>query len=110
MTLLQWLHQLLKLNLGKGYYSYSNFKDAPGIRSDASKNDRYTVGGWVSQCGCYDIWHYGTNAAKNIIDYLEGDVVTECARQMAHKWNGCKVPFGIDNKAFQQSATKGRSS
>ena len=102
--------RLLQLNLGRGHYSYDLFKEAPGIRSDASKNDRYTGGGWVSQCGRYDLWRYGTRASKNMIDYLEGDVVTECTRQMAPLWKGCKVPFGVDNKAFQLSATKGRSS
>uniref|UniRef100_A0A7S0Q500 Uncharacterized protein n=1 Tax=Coccolithus braarudii TaxID=221442 RepID=A0A7S0Q500_9EUKA len=49
-------------------------------------------------------------ASKKMIDYLEGDVVTECTKQMAHKWEGCRVPFGVDNKAFQLSAAKGRSS
>jgi len=101
--------RLLQLNLGRGFYSYTLFKEAPGVRSDASKSDRYAGGGWVSQCGRYDFWKYGTNASKRMIDYLEGDVVGECARQMGHLWKGCKVPFGVDNSAFQQSASKGRS-
>ena len=101
--------RLLQLNLGRGFYSYTLFKEAPGVRSDASKSDRYAGGGWVSPCGRYDLWKYGTNASKRMIDYLEGNVVAECVRQMGHLWKGCKVPFGIDNSAFQQSASKGRS-
>ena len=36
-----WLHKLLSLNMGRGYYSYSNFHRAPEVRSDASKSNGY---------------------------------------------------------------------
>ena len=64
---------------------------------------------FISQYDRYDVWRYGTNAANNLIDYLEGDVVTQCTHQMAHLWRGCRVPSEVDNKAFQPSASKGRS-
>ena len=104
------VQKLLQMNLGRGYYSYANFRRAPEVQSDASKSQGYTGGGWVSACGCYDLWTYGSRAARKAIDFLEGDVVTACTRSMAHKWRQCVVPFGVDNMAFQRSAAKGRSS
>ena len=104
------VQKLLQINLGRGYYSYANFRRAPEVQSDASKSRGYTGGGWVSACGCYDLWTYGSRAARKTIDFLEGDVVTACTRAMAHKWSQCVVPFGVDNMAFQKSAAKGRSS
>ena len=101
--------RLLHLNLGRGFYSYSGFKEAPEVRSDACRNWRFAGGGWASRCGRYNFWQYGARALKKPIDFLEGDTAVLCARQMGHLWKHCIVPFGIDNSAFQQSAAKGRS-
>ena len=103
------MHYLLGLNMGKGYFSYSLFGAGPEVRSDASKSGRFAGGGWVSQCGRYDFFSYGSRASRHLIDYLEGDVVTACAASMGHLWRGLRIPFGVDNMAFEASAVKGRS-
>ena len=103
------VHDLLELNLGRGYYSYAGFGTAPEILSDASKSKAYTGGGWVSRDGSYDFFRYGTSAARHPIDELEGDTVLRALQAKAVDWRGCQVPFGIDNSAFQLSAAKGRS-
>eukprot|EP00966_Prymnesium_polylepis_P057842 1339679-Prymnesium_polylepis.1 len=46
---MMWLHRLLRLNLGRGFYTYKHFPEAPEVRSDASKSSRYAGGGWVSK-------------------------------------------------------------
>ena len=38
--------------------------------TDASKQARYTGGGWVSACGAYDYFKYGSRAARHPIDFL----------------------------------------
>ena len=103
------VHDLLVMNVGRGYYSYSGFSSAPDILSDASKSRAYTGGGWVSRDGSYDYFKYGTSAARCPIDELEGDTVLRALEVKAAEWKGCQVPFGIDNSAFQLSAVKGRS-
>ena len=100
----------LTLNLGRGYYSYEGFRRAPEVRSDASKSKTLVAGGFVSACGAYCWWRYGTAAKRKLIDYLEGDTVVEAVRRMCVRWRQCVVPFGVDNSAFQRSAAKGRSS
>jgi hypothetical protein len=104
-----WLHKLLSLNMGRGYYSYSNFHRAPEVRSDASKSNGYAGGGWVSQCGRYSLFKYGSRAARQPIDFLEGDTVVDCVSKMGKYWIHCIVPFGIDNSSFQLSLRKSRS-
>ena len=101
--------ELLQLNMGRGYYSYANLRRAPLVLSDASKSKAYTGGGFVSQCGRYGYWRYGTSAARKPIDYLEGDTVVHTAELIGDSWRGCLVPFGVDNQAFQLSAVKGWS-
>ncbi len=103
------IHRLLKLNLGRGYYSYEGFKQAPPILSDASKSQRFAGGGYVSQCGRHRWWSYGASARRKPIDWLEGDTVVVAAEDMSEQWRGCKVPFGVDNMSFEKSAAKGRS-
>ena len=103
------VHALLSANLGRGYYSYAHFRPAPPVWTDASKQARYTGGGWVSACGAYDYFKYGSRAARQPIDFLEGDTVVACVERLAHKWRGCMVQFFIDNAAFMQSGAKGRS-
>ena len=77
--------------------------------TDASKQARYSGGGWVSACGAYDWFKYGSRAARRPIDFLEGDTVVACVERLAHKWRGCVVQFFIDNSSFQKSGAKGRS-
>ena len=103
------VHALLSANLGRGHYSYAHFRPAPSVWTDASKQARYTGGGWVSACGAFDYFKYGSRAARQPIDFLEGDTVVACVERLAHKWRGCVVQFFIDNSAFMQSGAKGRS-
>jgi len=79
------------------------------VWTDASKQARYSGGGWVSACGAYDWFKYGSRAARRPIDFLEGDTVVACVERLAHKWRGCVVQFFIDNSSFQKSGAKGRS-
>ena len=76
--------QLIKAAMGRGYYSYANFRSAPPVWTDASKSKAYTGGGFVSACGRYDFWQYGAKAQRKFIDYLEGDTVT-----VASAWRTC---------------------
>ena len=101
--------QMLKAAMGRGYYSLANFRTAPSVWTDASKSKAYTGGGFVSACGRYDLWRYGSRAARKLIDYLEGDTVVVACQRLAHLWKGCVVYIYCDNKAFQQSGVKGRS-
>eukprot|EP00966_Prymnesium_polylepis_P256416 5923729-Prymnesium_polylepis.1 len=43
---MMWLRRLLRPNLGRGFYTYKHFPEAPLVRSDASKSSRYAGGGW----------------------------------------------------------------
>ena len=103
------VHDLLQLNLGKGYYSYDLFRRIGGMLSDASKSRRYTGGGWATSDGEADYFKYGSSASRHPIDELEGDTVLKGLIHNAPKWRRCIVPSGIDNSAFEQSAEKGRS-
>ena len=106
---MRWVRYLLQLNAGMGHYSLALFAMAPAVVSDASRQSSYTGGGYVSQCGMYNFWRYGSRAARQLIDYLEGDTVTVTCREMAHSWWRKIVPFGIDNMVFERSAARGRS-
>ena len=103
------IHDLLHLNLGRGYFSYDQFGRAPTVWTDASKQARYAGGGYVSSCGAYRWWRYGSSAARQPIDFLEGDAVVLCAEDLGPGWFRCVVPIFLDNTAFERSATKGRS-
>ena len=103
------VRDLLALNLGKGFYSFANFEWGPEVRTDASKSARKGGGGYVSNCGRYSFWHYGSRALRKLIDYLEGDTVVQALRELGHLWRGRVVVFKVDNSAFQKSARKGRS-
>ena len=105
----KFLNHLLSINLGKGFYSFANFEAAPECRSDASKSRHYTGGGWLSKCGRYALFEFGSKASREPIDYLEGDTVLHMVEALGHRWGRCRVPIGIDNSAFQQSLGKGRS-
>ena len=101
--------ELLHLNLGKGFYSYTNFLWGPEVATDASRSKSYTGGGFICRDGVYDFWRYGSRASRKLIDFLEGDTVVETVRRMASRWRGCMVKFYIDNMVFEQSGKKGRS-
>ena len=101
--------ELLRLNLGKGYYSFKDFVVGPAVATDASRSRSYTGGGWFSFCGLYDFWVYGSRAARQRIDYLEGDVIVVAVKRMARNWFGKRIPFFIDNLVFEKSGEAGRS-
>ena len=103
------IHDLLQLNMGKGYFSYDQFGRAPAVWTDASKSARYTGGGYVSACGAYRWWRYGSSASRQPIDFLEGDAVVLCTEDLGPGWYRCVVPIYLDNTSFERSATKGRS-
>jgi hypothetical protein len=105
----RWLHRLLQLNMGKGFYSLANFGHAPECRTDASKSNGYAGGGWVSKCGRYSFFQYGSRAARHLIDHLEGDTVVDCVLSMMGHWKNKVVRLGIDSMAFQRSLAKFRS-
>ena len=103
------VHDLLGLNLGKGYFSYDQFDRAPPVWTDASKSRRYAGGGYVSACGAYRFWHYGSSAARKPIDFLEGDAVVVAVQDLGPGWRHCVVPIYLDNTSFERSAVKGWS-
>ena len=100
---------ILRLNLGRGYYTHSSFAKGETVKSDASKKSSCTGGGWFTSTGRYDWWLYGKAAARKPIDFLEGDTVVSAVESRGHAWFKQWIPFGIDNQAFQKSAIKGWS-
>ena len=100
---------MLERAMGRGFYSYANHKRAPPVWTDASKSGKYAGGGFLSACGRYDFWKYGSRAGRKLIDVLEGDTVVVACHRLARYWWGCIVTIFCDNKAFQQSGAKGRS-
>ena len=60
----RFLRFLLDLNLGRGFYSLDQFGRAPEVRTDSSKSKDYTGGGWVSACGRYSLFKYGSRASR----------------------------------------------
>ena len=52
---------------------------------------------------------YGSRAARQAIDFLEGDVVVVTVRRLAHLWYGMRIPFFVDNMVFEKSGEAGRS-
>ena len=102
-------YELLRLNMGKGFYSYVGFRRIGGMLSDASKSRHFSGGGWLVSDGECDHFKYGTSASRHPIDELQGDTVLRGLSHNAHKWYKCLVPVGIDNSAFERSLAKGRS-
>ena len=100
---------LLSQNMGRGFFSHAHFGRAPRVATDASRSPRYTGGGYLSMCGRFSWWRYGSSASRHPIDTLEGDTVLKAARDLGRFWRGKVVPFSIDNQAFQRSAVKGWS-
>lgn len=103
------VHDLLQLNMGKGYYRYDLFALGPTCLSDASKSRGYTGGGYVCSDGFYDFFKYSGSAARKPIDFLEGDVVRRCCAERCAQWKNMLIDFGIDSQAFERSAEAGRS-
>ena len=101
--------ELLQLNLGQGYYAFTNFLWGPEVATDASRSRSYTGGGFISRDGVYDFWRYGSRASRKLIDFLEGDTVVETVHRMASRWRGYMVKFFIDNMVFEKSGEKGRA-
>ena len=77
--------------------------------TDASKESRFAGGGFISADGFYDFWEYGSADRHKHIHTLEGDAVLRAARALAPLRSSKRVPFFIDNSAFQLSFKKGRS-
>ena len=105
------IHDLLSLNMGRGYYSYSGFSTACDHRSDACKQSSFAGGGWCAADGDHDWFVYGSRAARHLIDELEGDTMVRCieTRSADGSLYMCQVPFGLDNSSFQKSEAKSRS-
>jgi hypothetical protein len=102
---------LIEQNLGKGYFDFRHFARAPDIHTDASKGVSFAGGGYISMCGRYNYWIYGSRARRSLIDELEGDTSFAAlddlgkAGLLYHRL----VRIRIDNSAFQLSAFKGWS-
>ena len=105
----RWFRDMLQANLGRGFYSFDLFGWASEVRTDACKSKDMAGGGFVSRCGRYDWWYYGTRAKRQLIDFLEGDTVSVCMQKMGCYWYRCRAPIGIDNMTFEKSVEKGRS-
>ena len=105
----QLVHDLLELNLGRGYYSYDLFTTLPAVFGDACKGSGYTGGGYASRQGPYRFWVYGTAAKRQPIDFLEGDTCLLTCEDLGHDWRGCIIDFGEDNQAWLGSGNKGTS-
>jgi hypothetical protein len=65
--------------------------------------------GWCCADGQWDGGVYGSAGRRKAIDELEGDAVLRAARALSSGWRGKRVPFYIDNSAFQLSLKKGWS-
>ena len=50
-----------------------------------------------------------SGASRAPIDEMEGDWVEVALDRLGHTWRGMRVPFGVDNQAFQRSQVRGRS-
>lgn len=105
----KFVHDLLELNLGEGYYSYDCFVAGLTTLSDASKSKAYTGGGFFHSDGFYDHYVYGASAKRKPIDELEGDTMFRCISAAGPKSAGTIVDHHIDNMSYERSAEKGRS-
>ena len=101
--------RMLESNGGKGYFDRGHLPWAPPVCSDAMKSRERAGGGFVSACGAVHWQPYGRGASRDPIDAMEGDWVEVALDRLGHTWRGMRVPFGVDNQAFQRSQVKGRS-
>ena len=100
---------ILEANAGRGYFDISHLPWAPGVFTDAMKDDGRAGWGWCDETGAFDYGVYGSSMRHKHIDELEGDAVRRAVAARAHTWQGCRVPVFIDNSAFQLSLKKGWS-
>ena len=107
---LDWLRKLLTINLGRGYYSMTNFMWGPDLMTDSSKSSKYVGGGYLSACGCLDWYLYGRGASRKPIDVLEGDTFIVAFRRMGQFWKLMMIRCWIDNMSFKGCLDKDRSS
>lgn len=64
------------------------------MHADASKEAWYAGGSYFLMCGRFRHWRYGAGAARNHIDALEGDAVSDavaCAVMGGGRLRGGKV-------------------
>ena len=101
--------ELLEAGHGRGLFDRSHLPWAPVVFSDASKSSTRAGGGFVSACGACHWQPYGRSAARGCIDELEGDWVELALGRLGEAWRGMRVPFGVDNRAFERSQARGRS-
>ena len=99
---------VLETNLGRGYLSYDQFTRAPALYTDAAKESSHTGGGYISECGRYNYWKYGSRVSRLHIDALEGLAILRAAEEIGDTWRGQVVPIYCDNSAFERSLYKGR--
>ena len=71
---------LLETNSGGGLFAFDHMQRAPAVYTDASKESRYAGGGYVSMCGRYRWWTYGSAAARQPIDFPEAYVSSGSVR------------------------------
>jgi hypothetical protein len=105
------ISSLIQQNLGKGYFDLRHFARAPDIHTDASKGVGFAGGGYLSMCGRYNYWSYGSRARRALIDELEGDTSFAALDDLGKAGLLYRrlVRLRIDNSAFQLSAYKGWS-
>ena len=100
---------LLEHGQGLGLFDMSELPVAPVTLSDAARSRAWSGGGFVSACGCHHWQPYGSSASRKPIDEMEGDWFRLALERLGKKWAGKRVPFGVDNQAFQLSHFAGRS-
>ena len=106
------LASLLRLNMGRGFYRYDDFKRGRALAmSDASKAAEYTGGGYVTRGvrNAYHFFKYGGRASRKSIMVHEGDAALKCGGDMGYLWRNLVVDFGVDNTSFRGSVAKGYS-
>ena len=103
------VRDLLRANMGRGFFCLEHFDVAATLDTDASRSRAFTGGGYVSRAGQYRSWRYGTAAARKPIDFLEGDAVVVALEDLGHTWHHCIVPCRIDNQSFSGAAGHGWS-
>ena len=103
------LRSALADNKGRGYFCFDHFERAPAVYTDASKDSRFSGGGFFSECGAYDFWQFGSSVSRQPIDFLEGAAVVRAAEALGPLWRKKIVPIFIDNSSFQGAFRKGRS-
>jgi len=103
---------LLRLNAGKGYFSFDNFiKGLVEAASDASKESRFAGGGYWTRGvrNTYRFFRFGGRAARHTIMVLEGFTSLLCGSDNGYLWRNHFVKFWIDNQSYAGAGNKGRS-